>query len=285
VTAARVMTLSPTVTSISVAIRRDPSLSWVPSASDGWEASHVYLVRSPAGRLLVDVGAAAHLEPLRSALAGELEPGERVRVLLTRIELDCVGNLAALIGDGLVDDILSTQPFDVGDLLHLAPGVERVPARRLLAGWNAELQMEVCAAPLRSLATTWYWSPHSSSLWCSDAFGWAGTARAEDPPLLGADPGAGRNDAAAWAWARDMRPYLLAKFDWMARAEPERLKSVVESFFATHAPRMLLPTHGSVVIDDAAAQMISSLRAALAQGLTEPRPNADRAACDAGVGV
>ncbi len=77
-------------------VELDERVSWVPPGTQGWLPANCYAVVEGDEVLLIDTGLACHEASVLGALDQLVEPGKKVKVFITRSEMDCVSNLGAI---------------------------------------------------------------------------------------------------------------------------------------------------------------------------------------------
>jgi flavorubredoxin len=190
---------------------------------------------------LVDTGVAAHEEEILRQLEELLPVDARLSVFLTRAELDCLGNLAAIAGEFHVDNVLTggvVNPFDAFDhATSLVPETVRfargADVTRIAAGPGHELV--VLQPKLRLLATFWLYDEETRTMFTSDAFGHR-SLEVDGPPIV-AD-----HDVAA------VDRSIRAKFDWLTEcARVDEVAGATEAAFRMYPTERIAPGHGCVL--------------------------------------
>ena len=105
------------VRSLTDMVPLDGRISWVPPDRRGFEPHNKYLITREKRALLLDTGVAAHEGSLLASL-GHLIGDRHLTVLVTRNELDCLGNLAAIVDRYPECRVLTTNALPVLGLVH-----------------------------------------------------------------------------------------------------------------------------------------------------------------------
>jgi flavorubredoxin len=225
---------------------RDERLSWAPPLPGCYEPINAYLLIEGGRALLVDSGVAAHEHAVVEQLARVLPERCSLSLFLTRAEMDCMGNVAAIARRFELVEVLTggvVNPFDAFDhVTSLVPqavrftrgadraAVEVAPGRRLV----------VLRPTLRLLATFWAYDEATRTLFTSDAFGHVPANRAGAPPVS-ADAALASADAAAAGFG--------AKFEWLMYTRgAAAVAADIAALFRELPVDAIAPTHGCVLL-------------------------------------
>jgi flavorubredoxin len=239
----------PGVQALAGALRLDGRVPWVPPRDRGWEASLAYLVREGSHFLLVDTGMTVHAAGLAATLNDLLPPDASLSVLVTRIELDAVGNVGTLL-ERVRTPVQQITGFAVDPVEFFfssadpeSPLPVRCPFR--LTELGSELDtlpgrpVSLLPGPLGNLLTCWPYDARTGTLFTSDSFGWVHGGRPGDVPVLDRLP----RDLDASV----VREHLLARFDWIAEADGPSVVRALDGIFAEREVRAIAPAHGAVL--------------------------------------
>lgn len=234
--------IAPAVSAMVELVEIDARLSWIPPGRRGFEPFNMYMVESEEALLLVDTGVALHRAQLLAAVAERLR-GRRLVVLNTRSELDCIGNLGAVLDSFDNVQLVTSCPLNPFDLVHRRqPQRVHGPVTFLAFGDTLEdfgfPHLRSLRPAIRMLGTGWLHDEASGVLFCSDCFGADLLAGAEEPPIRTGLAGA--PDGAA------LRASMLAKFDWLASADRPALRKVWDALFGRIGVTALAPSHGRI---------------------------------------
>jgi len=235
--------------------------SWLPPGTTGLEPFNRYLALSDSHALLIDTGPPAHRAAILDAL-DRMVGARRLIVMVTRSELDCISNVGAIVDqfpDLRVIGVMKNLPL-LG-LVHMdrppRPGLsaERMPIGRTLADYGFE-RFKPMAPVIKTLSTIWMADEISGTLFTSDSFS-ADLMRGPDDPLV-------RRDEEGFPSPATLRRHVLAKFDWLLRANKQSLLANWDRFFADVRPLALAPGLGRIQIGrDLVAHIIRDYKIAI----------------------
>ena len=200
----------------------DGRLSWIAAGVEGYAPLHCYLIETDGGPILLDSGAPVHEEALLRQLDRYLPAGEDLTLVLSRIvEFDSFGNAATVLERYPVVHVYSQFPvLDWVYYRHVHDEFGRTAAPtwtplqgglELAAARDDAPALTVIDAPVRLLATWWFYEPSTQVLFTSDSFGHVPYAQLDAPACVTA-----ADDTTTYEQVRD---HLLAKFDWVALAD------------------------------------------------------------------
>jgi flavorubredoxin len=227
----------------------DGRVSWV-AAERGYEDYNEYIVETEEALLLIDTGVAKHQDAL-IAFVGERLGGRRLVVYCTRIELDSIGNLGALLDHFPVATVVTANPISPVSLVH-RQGTAPIAVHHLRFGQTLEAfgfpGLRVIEPVVRTLGTSWLFDDASATLFCSDAFCSDLATRAGDSPI--------RKSGEAGPLAEALRAGLFAKFDWLARSDKRAMTAAWARVFDVVLPKRLAPIHGRAACGDDVIQIL-----------------------------
>jgi len=222
----------------------DGRVSWVPEGAAGVEPYNEVLLLAEDRALLVDTGVAKHGPGIVAALAAVLG-ARRLIVFASRIELDTLGNLGLVLARFPEARVATANPIAPVDLVHLPPGARwrGGPVTHLrLGGDLAPIgfpSVAVLDPVVRTLGTSWLHERESGTLITSDSFSGELLESMESPAIR-------RDDLRDLPDVPRLRAAWLAKFHWLAEAEPQGLAAHWDRLFGAVAPRAIVPQHGRV---------------------------------------
>ena len=215
----------------------DGRVSWVASGLGGYEPYNEYLVVADERALLIDTGVALHGASILEKLI-PLVGHRHLVIYISRIELDCIGNLALLLNHFKSVEVATANPIPAVDLVHRA-STSHVPVTHF--GFDKTFapvgfpQMKVLDPVFRTLGTSWLFDRNTGTLFSTDSFCGDLLATSSEPVVRRSMEGA--PDRA------ELRCQTLAKFDWLVRAETDLLRASWERLFAEIEPVALAPIH------------------------------------------
>ena len=221
----------------------DSERSWLPAGTKGFEPFNKYVIVKPDAVLLLDTGVAAHCDSVIATLRDIV--GDRKLVMLpTRSELEAIGNMGPII-DAFprVQLLTTTRALPPLGLCHIREDKrESVPARRIRRGESLDGlgfgNLQTLNPVIRILGTIWLYDRDSRILFSSDFFA--------NDLMETADQSVIRRSAAGLPDPATLRRSIVAKFDWLERAETAALRAQWNDMFRDIRPITLSPSLGRV---------------------------------------
>lgn len=270
--------LNGTVTALGGLLPIDGRLSWIADGVEGYAPLHCYLIDTPGGPLLLDSGAPIHESFLLSQLDRHVPTEAELTLVLSRIvEFDSFGNAGTLIERYPVTQVFSQFPvLEWVYYRHVHDGAGRaarptwtplqgglpIPA----AGSDATV-LEAIDAPVRLLATWWFYEPESRVLFTSDSFGHVPYDTPDDPGCV-----TEADDTTTYDQVRD---HLLAKFDWVALADTAPIREQLRDIFETRPIDVIAPSYGRPIVGTALVERHHELMQEALAELGAPQREAD----------
>ena len=243
---------------LSDLVPADGRVSWVAPGLGGYEPYNEYLVVTNERALLIDTGVALHGPSILERLI-PLVGNRHLVIYISRIELDCIGNLALLLDHFESVEVATANPIPAVDLVHRA-STSHIPVTHF--GFDQTLapvgfpQMTVLDPVLRTLGTSWVFDRNARTLFSTDSFCGDLLRTSSEDVVRGSLDGA--PDPA------QLRRQTLAKFDWLARAETDLLRARWDRLFAEIEPIALAPIHGRPAVGETVvASMLEHYRDAI----------------------
>jgi flavorubredoxin len=217
-------------------------ISWVESSATGFEPYNEYVIRSSDRALLIDTGVAIHQRSIMSSLV-EIVGERELAIFTTRIELDCIGNLGAILDVFPGAQVVTTIPIAPTLLVHVGKSTPPPrPVLTLCVGSTLENvgfgRCKTVSPLIQTLGTCWLLDGQSGTLFTSDSF-CADLLKTENQPLL-------QTENADGLTTKYVRGAVLSKFDWLEAADLAPLAARWDDFFRIVQPNMIAPIHGRI---------------------------------------
>ncbi|MGI9658948.1 MAG: hypothetical protein ACR2OD_08565, partial [Gaiellaceae bacterium] len=230
----------------------DGRLSWVADGVEGHAPLHCYLIDTETGPVLLDSGAPVHEAALLGQLDRYLPKDEDLTLVLSRIvEFDSFGNAGTVLERYPVVHVYSQ--FPVLEWVYYRHVHDQTPPVANPAWTPLHGGLEIAAArdkdatvltaidaPVRLLATWWFYEPSTHVLFTSDSFGHVPYGSLDAPACVTAD-----DDTTTY---EDVRDHLLAKFDWVALADTQPLQEQLREIFETRPIEAVAPSYGRPIV-------------------------------------
>lgn len=239
----------------------DGGRSWLPPDAKGYEPFNKFVLLHKDSALLLETGAAAHSTSVQESLREIID--ERMLVILpTRSELESIGNMGAIIDNfPRVELLTTTRALPPLGLAHMRPDRRQsVKARRIVRGEKLAgvgfPTLDTITPVIRILNTIWIYDHASRVLFTSDFFS-NDLLKDRDVPTI-------RTNAVGLPDAATLRRSIVARFDWLERANTDGLKAQWDDLFGRIKPAGIAPSLGRVTMgDDLCTQLIDLYRRAL----------------------
>jgi flavorubredoxin len=223
---------------LSDLVPADGRVSWVSTDLSGHEPYNEYLVVGDEQALLIDTGVSLHGASILDRLI-PLVGNRHLVIYISRIELDCIGNLALLLDHFESVEVATANPIPAVDLVHRSTtssvSVTHFGFDQTLAPVGFP-QMTVLDPVLRTLGTSWVFDCNARTLFSTDSFCGDLLETSSESVIRRSLDGAPDPP--------QLRRQTLAKFDWLARAETDLLRAHWDRLFAEVEPLALAPIHG-----------------------------------------
>jgi hypothetical protein len=234
----------------------DGRVSWAPTRPGRFQALNCYLLREGDETLLIDTGVRALWPAISAQLRSLLEPKSRLKVFITRPELDSVGNLPLLRELYSIDetDVMaggSDNPFDFFDAAAARGTGSGGPSPGAATSTHCVLRttgfdlgpdrpVRVVVPKLRFLPTYWLFDFASHTLFTSDVFTHVDQDTAAPARVVTTAEETSPEEA-------DVADHLFSKFWWLPGASIGEFKADLLSIFERLQPEMVAPAYGGVV--------------------------------------
>ncbi|MGE2729578.1 hypothetical protein ACQI4F_08870 [Mycolicibacterium vaccae] len=224
-------------------VEHENRISWIPPDTKGSAALNAFVLKEGNRGLMIDTS----MPVMGDAIVRQLQDLEldSLTILMTRpVEFDSMGNTEHLLRNFKVDTVYAELMFPPQDWTTFRDegGVPEFEARVYKKNTTIEpipgRPVELVDARLKLLACAWVFDPATGILFTSDAFS-HGMAPQPGVQVLTAE-----NDATT---AEDVKAQLLTKYDWLAAAFTDPLRTFLADVFANHDVTAIAPTIGCVL--------------------------------------
>ena len=234
----------------------DGERSWLPADAKGFEPFNKYVIVKPDVVFLLDTGVAAHCDSIIASLRDIV--GDRKLIMLpTRSNLEAIGNMGPII-DAFprVQLLTTTRALPPLGLCHIRDDKrDSVPARRIRRGEALDGigfgNLQTLNPVIRILGTIWLYDRDSRILFSSDFF--------SEDRIDTADQSVVRRSAAGLPDPATLRRSIVARFDWLERAETTLLRKQWNDIFGNIRPITIAPGFGRVQHGPDVAQQVIDL--------------------------
>ena len=255
----RVEKIADNVLALTDVVPIDGRLSWRPPKARGFEPCNKYVVLSDERAMLFDTGYAVHGESLIASLR-EVVGSRKLFIFITRIELECIGNLGRLLDTWPGTQVVTANVVPILGLVHprvrdAHPAAIHLQMGDTLADFGFP-EVLINQGPIRMLGTSWPYERRSRTLMTTDFFGCDALERAVDSPLRTTSDGRPAPDA--------IYETLRCKFDWLDIAVMDSLLRDWRALFGATKPAAIAPIHGRIQMGEALVRdVIEDYRRAL----------------------
>jgi len=229
-------------------IELDDRVSWAAPAPGRVQPVSCYVVFEGDTAYLVDTGIALHRALVVEQIRKLVPAGMTFKVVFTRAEYECVGNLGAVHHSRHIDEIIAggmRNPFDAYD--EVSQSVKTQARRQVLELGGTRITpldntstLRIIPPMIRILPTYWIYDTQSRTLFSSDFFSHV-TAR-EDSSTAILDSLSEDETTYETALAQ-----VLKKFFWLPMAHTQVLRNWLQEIFQECEVENLAPTHGCVL--------------------------------------
>jgi flavorubredoxin len=222
----------------------DGRISWVPPDRRGFEPHNKFVISNGEHVLLLDTGVAAHEQSLLKSLA-PLVQDRKLTILVTRNELDCLGNLGALVDRYPDAQVISTNQLPVIGLVHLKKVArERIAVDRVRHGDALTRfgfpNLRIITPAIRVLGTGWVVDDLSRTLFPSDFFA-ADLLESGQEAVLRLQP-------EGFPTKDELKDVIKSKFDWIVRADRALVMARWQKVFSDLRLHGIAPSHGRITL-------------------------------------
>lgn len=239
--------VSSSIYRLGSTIPLDGKVSWAPEEAGRFQPISCYLVLENAHATLVDSGPAAFRSIIVEQLRGLRPKGVPLTAFMTRSELECSGNLAAIHEDNPVAKVIiggGQNPFDGYDQVTSGAGdsVERqaLPnTSNAIAPLGKSQRLLMVPTRFRILTTYWLYDQVDRVLFSSDVFGHTSQLPGQ-PAILSslADDDSTR---------ASIESHLFTKYAWLKDARTKPIRDWLAGLFEQYPVEIIAPTHGRVL--------------------------------------
>jgi flavorubredoxin len=237
----RIERIADDIVVLSDLVPVDGRVSWIAPGARGFEPYNEYVVLAGDRALLIDTGVAVHeasiIESLRDVVGSR-----RLTVWISRIELDCIGNLAAVLEAFPGAQVATANVINPVTLVHLAEGTPAPRPTHMRFGVSLEEigfpGVQVLDPVIKTLGTSWLWHAESETLFSTDSFCTDLMRNADDAVV--------RREADPSSDPARIHEAVLCKFDWLMRVKSDLLLRRWDHLFTNVRPSALAPIHGRI---------------------------------------
>lgn len=237
----RVESIASDVVALSDLVEIDERISWHRPGQRGFEPYNEYVILAGEKALLYDTGVALHGDSLVATLR-EVVGSRELLVFISRIEMDCIGNLARILDEWPGTQVVTANVVPINGLVHPRDRSAHPPAIHMQMGDTLAAfgfpHLLINQGPIRMLGTSWVWNEASRVLFTTDFF-CGDMLRNENESVA-------RRRQDDMDTPRDIRDTLLRKFDWLDIAVMDSLERDWNELFARVSPDTIAPIHGRV---------------------------------------
>lgn len=247
----RIERISKDIVVLSDLVPVDGRVSWVVPGARGFEPYNEYVLLAGDRALLIDTGVAVHEASIMESLR-EVVGSRRLTVWISRIELDCVGNLAAVLDTFPGAQVATANVINPVTLVHLAEGTPAPRPTHMRYGVSLEEigfpGIQVIDPVIKTLGTSWLWHAESGTLFPTDSF-CTDLMSSADEPVIRREPGPS-------SVPEKLHEAVLCKFDWLKRVKSDQLLQRWDDLFSKVHPSVLAPIHGRVQLGRALVERV-----------------------------
>lgn len=220
----------------------DGRVTWAPVAP-GYHPTNAYILKDGDDVLIIDPGLKAFQREFLEGVEALVSTDAEVRILITRPQFDCVGNVGPLFDmfpKALLCTTLSPNYFDAFD--DLLAVTENGKARMTILRTPNASGLEVMNPVLHLIRTIWAYDPGTRTLFSSDAFSHGTLQSSDERPII---------DSAFEdkTTVEDVVAHLTATHHWMLPHAP--LRAIADDIVATFDRfdvRIIAPDRGSILV-------------------------------------
>lgn len=255
-----IVEIAPRIFALTELVEIDARLSWIPPGTTGFEPFNIYFIEADDALLLLDTGVALHRQLVLDTIRARLG-GRRLVVFNTRSELECIGNMGALMDSFDHVQVVTACPLNPFDLVHRRQP-QRIHAPTTFLAFGDTLEdfgfpsFRALRPAIKMLGTSWVYDADTHVLFTSDSFGGDLMASAAEARI--------RDQVEDAPTQAQLRASMIAKFDWLQAADRPMLREVWDTLFARHEVAVIAPNHGRIQRGRAvAARALADYREAL----------------------
>jgi flavorubredoxin len=234
----------------------DGRISWVPADWHGYQSINCYLLLEGKQALLVESGVPRHRSTILKQLKSLLPAEYSLSIYVTRIELDCCGNVGAISEAFSVSKLYYggavASPFQPIEFVAYAPRTDphdaAVSDKKFVVEYTpkgqsiplgAHRRLEVVPPGIRLLATAWGYDTGTGALFSSDTFGHVTLSERNASRIIDTPADVGTLE--------DIGKYLYTKFEWLLDADTSITLRNLDSVFEQRQVQIIAPTHGCIL--------------------------------------
>lgn len=218
----------------------DGRVSWGP-ANGQYQPASAYVLRRPDHALVIDPGLKWIEEGVIGGLAALVDPDEDLKILITRPEYDCIGNVGRIVdsySNVHVYSSLAANWFDSFD--DMLTEESRSTARDAILRAPQEAEIEIVTATLRLLSTIWAYDGATKTLFTSNSFTHGTLSEPDARPVIDEES----DDRTT---VEDVVDHLLATHHWMRGAPLATISDGVKRVFDQWDVDRVAPGRGAAL--------------------------------------
>jgi flavorubredoxin len=239
--------IAGTVYRMGSSVELDGGVSWAPVERGRIQPISCYLVLDKGEATLIDTGPALFRPIIMKQLATIRPKDVALTAFMTRSELECSGNLAAIHEADPVSRVIiggGQNPFDGYD--EVTRGAGKTVERQVLpntsnavAPLGSSRRLLVIPTRFRILTTYWLYDQVDKILFSSDVFGHTSQSPGRPVVLTSVEEDDSNRES--------IERHLFSKYAWLKDARTAPLRNWLTQLFDQYPIETVAPSHGCVL--------------------------------------